>query len=47
MYAIRNEALASDSESNFDEDEDELTRIIPPEGTLHRMILFKYLYFLL
>jgi hypothetical protein len=31
MYAIRNEDLESDSDSNY-EDEDELTRIIPPEG---------------
>jgi ACS family sodium-dependent inorganic phosphate cotransporter-like MFS transporter 5 len=30
MYAIRNEDLESDSDSNY-EDEDELTRIIPPE----------------
>jgi MFS family permease len=30
MYAIRNEHLESDSDSNY-EDEDELTRIIPPE----------------
>jgi hypothetical protein len=31
MYAIRNEDLESDTDSNY-EDEDELTRIIPPEG---------------
>lgn len=31
MFAIRNEDFESDSDSNF-EDEDELTRIIPPEG---------------
>lgn len=35
MYAIRNEHLESESEESEFEDEDELTRIIPPEGKSH------------
>ena len=40
MYAVRDEDFGSDSESSF-EDEDELTRIIPPEGNKLSCASFK------